>query len=184
MDTLFRIATSEVEFEVEGSEDFVRRETRNLLPWIEGRSVNPPPVTSPLLAWYRTNLPRGEAPSMQDCVLLFAYYFKREDEKHLFSPADVKRAFAEVDRRVPKSLLQIMGTLKRDHGLLWSPGDKRGAYALSPEGIRYVEKLLGISGAKDRPEPKAAPPVVEPEDGATGSEHWNRLFKDEGSRRP
>jgi hypothetical protein len=60
-----------------------------------------------------------------------------------------------------------MGSLKRDHNLLW-PGDKRGEYCLLPTAIRHVEKMLALETTvgeetvpkADRPEtptPKATP---------------------------
>jgi hypothetical protein len=179
VDTFFRIASPDVEFELEGPEEFVRRQMAQFLPHLSlaGEPKSAPEAKSPLKEWYDRHFPRGRAPSMQDSILVFGYFLKREKDQHMFTPSDLKRAFTEVGRKVPKSLLQIMGTLKRDHGLLWSPGDKRGVYALPPDGIRKVEGLLGVESRKGngrktgRPasEAKEKDPDREPEE-------WKRLF--------
>ena len=190
MDTFFRFSTSEVEFEIEGSEDFVRRELRRFLQRLAPADAGPETgdaAASPLRRWYEAQAPGGRSPTMQDSILLFGYYLKRERDRHMFAPGDIKGAFAEVGRPVPKSLLQIMGTLRRDQGLLWSPGDKRGAYALSPRGIRHVEDLLGLSESDDAGEaepadPADAPALGEGPDGEplSGPERWTRLFRESG----
>jgi len=199
VDTFFRITTSNVEFELEGSEEFVRRETARFLPRLSDATVakGDPAPASPLKLWYDERVPHGHPPSMQDSILIFGYFLKREKDRHLFSPGDIKRSFEEVDRKIPKSLLQIMGTLKRNQGLLCSPGDKRGRYALAPPGIRHVEKLLGIRRAgPPAPEaraeaspPDVPPDVEETDDGelVSGPEKWDRLFQPRGGlswRRP
>ena len=190
MDTFFRFSASEVEFEIEGSEDFVRRELRRFLQRLAPAGAEPgtrDTTASSLRSWYDAHAPRGRSLTMQDSILLFGYYLKRERDRHMFAPGDIKGAFAEVGRTVPKSLLQIMGTLRRDQGLLWSPGDKRGAYALSPQGIRHVEELLGLSESDDTGEaapadPEDAPALREGPDGEplSGSERWSRLFNESG----
>jgi hypothetical protein len=181
VDTFFRIANPDVEFELEGSEEFVRRQMTEFLPHLSlaGEKQEATEAVSPLKEWYDRHFPRGRAPSMQDSILVFGYFLKREREQHMFTPSDLKRAFTQVGRKVPKSLLQIMGTLKRDHGLLWSPGDKRGVYALPPDGIRRVEGLLGIESPK-RKAKKVEPPATPGQEPDDSSEHapekWKRLF--------
>jgi hypothetical protein len=178
-----------MDFEIEGSEEFVRSEMRQFLPHLAGGAPpkeNPAPSSS-LKQWFDTSVPRGRIPTMQDTILIFGYYMKRAGEKHMFSPGDVKACFGEIGRDVPKSLLQIMGTLKRDHGLLWSPEDRRGVYALSPDGIKRVEGILGVGKGRDRKQPAADPskaPVLREE--ARGgprstSEKWDLLFKHSAS---
>ncbi|MHC4470932.1 MAG: hypothetical protein ACYTDY_15620 [Planctomycetota bacterium] len=124
---------------------------------------------STLKGWYERMIRPGQNPTMQDHILIFAFFLHKVKRQFVFTPDDMKSAFADVGREVPKSLLQIMGSLKRDHNLLW-PGDKRGEYCLLPSGIRHVEKLLGIQ-REEPPEapdlPEAAPigvPPAEPEE--------------------
>ena len=187
MDTFFRINTFDVEFEIEGSEEFVRGETARFLPHLSVVATAPEPAApaSPLKTWFDDRVPRGQPPSMQDSILIFGYFLKREKDQHLFSPGDIKRAFGEVDRKIPKSLLQIMGTLKRDQGLLCSPGEKRGRYALAPEGIRHVEALLGVAGTTkstrtEAPSPSPTAGPDEDDEPVHGEAKWNRLFKPRG----
>jgi hypothetical protein len=189
MNTLFRVATKEMEFEIQGSETFVLSEMKHYLPWLanDAPSAAAAPTESSLAGWFDRNVPRGRVPTMQDSILIFGYHMKRIGGKHMFSPTDVKACFAEIGRDVPKSLLQIMGTLKRDHGLLWSPEDRRGVYALSPEGIKRVEEMLGITkreaskakGADEArsPDPSQAPALRESGEPKSSSERWNLLFK-------
>lgn len=201
MDTLFRIANERFDLAIEGGEEFVRAGMREFLPALSGAATTnggDAPAAAPaparggdLAAWYSRKLPAGRSPTMQDAILVFGYYLKREMAQHMFTPTDVKRAFREVNRHVPKSLLQIMGTLKRDHQLLWSPEDRRGQYALTPKGIKHVEQLLGAAPGTDSPPPaptgenveREAPPRPAPPD-LSAIENAPALREDEaGGRR-
>jgi len=188
VDTFFRIHTSEVEFELQGPEAFVREQMERFLPDPDGGTdggeapAEAAPLSS-LRGWYEQKVPKGRSPTMQDSILIFAYFMKRVKDKHLFSPGDIKGSFSEVGRSVPKSLLQIMGTLRRDHRLLWSPEGKRGVYALTPKGIKLVEQLLGIQSVGDEPPPP--PPVRTAAAAATAGDgdrpppdRWQGLFRD------
>lgn len=172
VDTLFRIATDRYEISLQGTEEFVRSGMARFLPHLGtkpngGAEAPVGPSPDSLAGWYAANVPSGRSLTMQDAILAFGYFLKRVRNQHLFTPSDVKRAFREVDRRIPKSLLQIMGTLKRDHGLLWSPEDRRGQYALTPTGIRHIERLLGIQ--KKEPEEASAAAPSAPAPAASGA---------------
>jgi hypothetical protein len=149
MDASMKFKSGDVVLEIEGSEEFVRRHMSAFRPLLSGTA--PPPVAEEtpevapdsLLAWYRKTVPSKLIPSMQDSVLLFAYFLNRVKRQTIFVPEDMKNGFHAVGRTVPKSLLQIMGSLKRDMNLLYS-GTKRGEYCIMPQGLKYVENLLGI----------------------------------------
>jgi hypothetical protein len=207
VDALFRIATDGIELSLAGPEEFVRAEIRAFLPHLtiapptSGGTPEPdaPPDPDSLPGWYARMVPPGRTPTMQDTILLFGYYLKRVRERHMFNTGDVKHSFRAIGRTLPKSLLQILGTLKRDHGMLWSPEDKRGQYALTPRGIKHVEKLLGIRDeegketeappAADRAagfdEIRKAPALNEAGTGGprSTSEKWKLLFKERGGGR-
>jgi hypothetical protein len=175
-----------MEFEVEGSEDFVRSEMEYFLPYLRAAAGMEPPEDEEaggplsLKRWYEKKIRVGQNPTMQDHILIFAYYLHKEKRQFVFTPDDMKASFSEVGREIPKSLLQIMGSLKRDHNLLW-PGDKRGEYCLLPSGIQHVEKLLGIERPEPPPppaesaEPEAAPPPREEPPAAESGEARKRF---------
>ena len=57
----------------------------------------------------------------------------------------------------PKSLLQILGTLKRDHNLILGT-ERRGEYMLNTTGIERAKRLLGmpVGPAREEPEESSA----------------------------
>ena len=173
METSFRFSMEHIEIECEGSEDFVRSEMKPFLAYFSaGTRSAPAEETDPdsLLAWYGNTIPPGQTPTMQDHILVFAYFLNRKKRQFIFTPDDMKAAFDEVGRTVPKSLLQIMGSLKRDHQQLYS-GDKRGEYCLTPSGLKYVERLLGIGKPEDAArEPAPVPEAVPGQAGQVPSE--------------
>lgn len=165
--TTFRFAARGISFEVAGSEDFVRRHLQDLLPFVRAaveaaqgagsgetvadaaEPVAPTagaPATAPgdegLAAWYAQNVPPGAQLTMQDSILVFAYWM-RTFRKFIFTSEDIRRAFADVGQEEPKSLLQILGTLKRDHNLILGT-ERRGEYMLNTTGIARARELLGL----------------------------------------
>lgn len=199
MDTLFKFGTDRMGLEVEGGEEFVRRQIEAFLPSLSGprsgeagEGETDAEGRPTLRAWYRRMLPPGQHPTMQDHILIFAYYLHKVKRQFVFTPDDMKLAFREVGGEVPKSLLQIMGSLKRDHNLLW-PGDKRGEYCLLPSGIQRVESLLGIRREPPPkppapPEPEAAaapvPPSGEDSEARSRFEQMFREGAEEGGEAP
>ena len=70
-------------------------------------------------------------------------------------------------------------------GLLY-PGKKRGEYSLTPEGIKYVEVLLGIREPTE-PEPPREPPAESapsevPEKDSPQRDRFFSLFKENGGK--
>ena len=194
LDTLFKLVSGQLAFELEGSEEFVRSRMSFFLPLLRGTAEAAPPARAEpqegsLPHWYRETVPPGQRPTMQEHILIFAYYLYRQQRQFIFAPDDMKASFAEMKRVIPKSLLQIMGSLKRDQGLLY-PGKKRGEYSLTPEGIKYVEGILGIrkptTEAKPPPEPRHPPPEPsrsEPVDrDSPQRDRFFSLFKDDGDQ--
>ncbi len=180
MDTLFKFVSEQLGFELEGSETFVREQMQFFLPFVRGSADTPAPMSSEpeegsLPHWYKQTIPPGQSPTMQDHILIFAYYLYRQKRQFIFVPDDMKSSFNEMNRVIPKSLLQIMGSLKRDHGLLY-PGKKRGEYSMTPEGIRYIEGVLGIRRAEE------APPEVETQEQAPEAAPTERAMPDSPQR--
>lgn len=180
--TIFRFESGDVRFELEGTEEFVRRNLPVFLPFV-ARSVGsmtaaatsasasaaaPPSgaATTPsaaaaaaaaptgaaptagqadpkdLPAWWEKSVPRGTRVSLQDSILVFAYWM-RGFRKFIFTSDDIRQAFEAVGQSEPKSLLQILGTLKRDHNLILGT-ERRGEYMLNTTGIERVRTILGI----------------------------------------
>ncbi len=191
MDTLFKFVSEQIGFELEGSERFVREQMPFFLHLVKGPRSSPDPAREEpqegsLPHWYRQTIPPGQSPTMQDHILVFAYYLYRQKRQFIFVPDDMKASFIEMNRVIPKSLLQIMGSLKRDHGLLY-PGKKRGEYSLTPEGIRYIEVLLGIRKEAEQETPgesREPPAETELSEGAEidspQRDRFFSLFKESG----
>ena len=177
--TTFRFEAGEVRFELSGSEDFVRRNLPAFMPLVgrvagiavpaaaaapsspgasaasSSASSSPPSgaprdVTEPgdLRGWYEKHVPAALRVSMQDQILVFAFWM-RGFKKYIFTSEDIRRGFESIGQQEPKSLLQILGTLKRDHNLILGT-ERRGEYMLNTTGIDRVRELLGI------PRPSAA----------------------------
>ncbi len=169
MDTAFKFRSRDTLLEIQGPEEFVRAQIGAIFgaaarpeaapPAPETAVAAPPAAESEMAAWFRRTVPPKMIPSMQDSVLLFAYFLNRQKRQFIFVPDDMKAGFTAIDREIPKSLLQILGSLKRDAGLLYS-GDKRGEYCLTPAGLRHVEALLGVK--RPEPEPPKEIPAKEP----------------------
>jgi hypothetical protein len=79
---------------------------------------------------------------MQDQILVFAFWM-RGFKKYIFTSEDIRRGFETIGQTEPKSLLQILGTLKRDHALILGT-ERRGEYMLNTTGIERVRQVLGI----------------------------------------
>ena len=130
--TTFRFESNGVSFELTGSEDYVRKYLPLFLPLVgsaagveakaasaqaqpEARAASERPET--LKDWYERHAGRGTRPTMQDHILVFALWM-RSFRKFIFTSEDIRRAFDELGLTTPKSLLQILGTLKRDRNLI------------------------------------------------------------------
>ena len=191
MDTLFKFVSEQLGFELEGSEAFVREQMQFFLPFVRGTTDTPAPMNDEpeegsLPHWYKQTIPPGQSPTMQDHILIFAYYLYRQTRQFIFVPDDMKASFNELNRVIPKSLLQIMGSLKRDQGLLF-PGKKRGEYSMTPQGIKYVEGILGIRRAEEAPtavetreKAPEATPTEKPEMDSPQRDRFLSLFKGNG----
>ena len=182
MSVVFRFSTDGaadgISFELEGSEDFVRDHLAFLAPFLRragggvaGASAvartgagatagdgTPSSGIEGVAVWWERSVLAGTQPSLQDTMLLFAYYM-RSYRKTVFVSEDIRRCFQVLGVEEPRSLLQILGTLKREHGLLLNAG-RRGEYMMNTTGIARARELLGErrpgTGA---PAGDAAPPV-------------------------
>ena len=156
MAVVFRFTAGEVAVEVEGAEEFVRAHVQFLAPFLRratglpaappGSGVNGAPATAPagldgVGSWWMATVPPGSDPTLQDSILLFAYYM-RTYRKTVFMSEDIRRCFQVMGIEEPRSLLQILGTLKRDHGLLLNAG-RRGEYMMNTTGIARAREIVG-----------------------------------------
>ena len=156
MAVVFKCMAGDIGIEVEGPEEFVRDQVGFLLPWVRqatgaaepapgvegGPAQAAPPGIEGLPWWWRRTMPAGVHPSLQDTILIFALYM-RTYRKTVFVSEDIRRAFSLMGTEEPKSLLQILGTLKRDQGMLLSAG-KRGEYMMSIPGINRARGIAGV----------------------------------------
>lgn len=165
MEVVFKFNAEDVGVEVQGPEAFVRSHLEFLAPFVRRASGAPSlpapdaPGASPaaaglegVAAWWRDHVPPSAGPSLQDTILLFAY-FMRSYRKTVFQSEDVRRCFQLLGLEEPRSLLQILGTLKRDHGLLLNAG-RRGEYMMNTTGIARAREILG-----ERRTPEGAAPA-------------------------
>ena len=172
--TTFRFESGEISFELSGSEEFVRRNLPLFLPFVSrvaggkpGYEAGAPAAKdtegpADLKAWYERHVPPGRRITMQDHILVFALWM-RSFKKYIFTSEDIRRAFDEVALTAPKSLLQILGTLKRDHNLILGT-ERRGEYMLNTTGIERARNVLGIRALRTAPDPASsgAPPGGDP----------------------
>ena len=121
-------------------------------------SASAPQEQMDLKSWYELKIPSASRISMQDQILVFAFWM-RGFKKYIFTSEDIRRGFETIGQTEPKSLLQILGTLKRDHNLILGT-ERRGEYMLNTTGIERVREILGI------PSPTSQPAA--PRGGATG----------------
>jgi hypothetical protein len=170
---VFKFSTDDMSVEVEGPEEWVQPHIQFLMPFLrrttgageagsEGgdRAAQPRDIND-VGAWWAAKLPNGANPSMQDTILLFAF-FMRSFRKTVFVSDDIRRCFSAMGLEEPKSLLQILGTLKRDHGMLLNAG-KRGEYMMNTTGIARVRELLGE-------EPRTTPAAPSGDGDSTGAD--------------
>lgn len=185
MSVSFRFANTEVALEVEGPDGWVGEQLRFLGPFLRraagARSITAPlpaagdagaaqPVPAPVPQglegvgdWWRERVPAGFDPGLQDAILLFAYYM-RGYRKTVFLSDDIRRCFQLLGIEEPRSLLQVMGAMRRDAGLLLSAG-KRGEYMMNTTGIARAREILGERRATG-PLPAPPPPRVHAEEPA------------------
>ena len=154
--TTFRFESGDISFELAGPEDFVRDHLPLFVPFIKratsaeqetdkAAEADAEPEGPPnLKAWYEKNVAAGTRLTMQDHILVFALWM-RSFKKYIFTSEDIRRAFDEVGLTSPKSLLQILGTLKRDHNLILGT-ERRGEYMLNTTGIERARTRLGFPG--------------------------------------
>jgi hypothetical protein len=176
--TIFRFESGEIAFELSGSEEFVKRNLPSFMPFV-GRLAGLAPASEAkkdtasaeasaggpmtLKAWYDKHVPLGTRVSMQDAILVFALWM-RSFKKYIFTSEDIRRGFEEMGLPEPKSLLQILGTLKRDHNLILGT-ERRGEYMLNTTGIERAKRLLGMPVTSGRTGAEPAP-GAHPDDGA------------------
>jgi hypothetical protein len=153
-ETSFRFESGDVSFELAGPEEFVRANMPLLLPFVK-RAVGQPAGApaeaaaadesegpTQLKDWYAKHVQPGTRLTMQDHILVFALWM-RSFKKYIFTSESIRRAFDELDLQEPKSLLQILGTLKRDHNLILGT-ERRGEYMLNTTGIERARRVLGL----------------------------------------
>ena len=154
--TVFRFESGDVSFELSGSEEFVRKNLPAFMPFVgrvagltpaaeekkPGAKEAPAGAPLSLKAWWDKQVPLGTRISMQDSILVYAMWM-RSFKKYIFTSEDIRRGFEEMGLPEPKSLLQILGTLKRDHNLILGT-ERRGEYMLNTTGIERAKRLLGM----------------------------------------
>ena len=197
MEVEFRFTIDDVFVEISGPGLFVRPHLEFLAPFLRragGGTAAPyvssssSPGASPgaapegiegVGAWWEARVPPSAAPTLQDSILIFAYYM-RTYRKTVFMSEDIRRCFQVLGVEEPKSLLQILGTLKREHGLLLNAG-RRGEYMMNTTGITRVRDLLG----EKRPEgprptaPAGLEPIeMKPKPKGKGKTDVRNIFKD------
>ncbi|MCE9637931.1 MAG: hypothetical protein K8T90_19700 [Planctomycetes bacterium] len=213
--TTFRFEAGSVRFELSGSEEFVRRNLMQFLPFVSriagvpgapalrsGSAAQTAPSPGPttqsavsptaqpaaaqpaaaapaapaavaptdLKTWYDQHVSAASRISMQDQILVFAF-FQRLFKKYIFTSEDIRRGFETIGQSEPKSLLQILGTLKRDHNLILGT-ERRGEYMMNTTGIDRAREVLGI------PSPSKSPAAQRGGEGTAGSTSAPREMSD------
>jgi hypothetical protein len=182
---VFRFSTENTSIEVEGPEEFLLPHLDFLAPFVRrSTGAAPPPAASApgaaaapaagiegVADWWYRSVPEGNPPSVMDPILLLAFYM-RTYRKTVFLSEDIRRCFQVMNRaggmEEPRSLLQILGNIKREHGLLLNAG-KRGEYMMNTTGIARAREILarrpaaapaanGATGPAGQPGPGGKPP--------------------------
>lgn len=149
MQAAFKFATDSVSISIEGPEAFVRPQVEFLMPFVRRTTGAPTPKDEGPIptglngigVWWQRTIPPHVSPTLQETILLFAWYM-RTYRKTVFVSEDIRRCFGVMGVDEPKSLLQILGTMKRDNKTLLNAG-KRGEYMMNVPGINRVKELLG-----------------------------------------
>lgn len=92
--------------------------------------------------FYRRARSREGRGSLQEMVLIFAYFLREYRGKEELGIENLNACFSLVGVTPPKSLANTMGIMKRTQKYFHS-GTRRGQYALSDKGGAYVKKLIG-----------------------------------------
>jgi hypothetical protein len=186
----FRVVIDEVTIGLAGPTSFVREHLAFLAPALRrATGAGPPPrAEAPaaaaegiggIVGWWQSRVPSSPPQSIQDSILLFAY-FMRSYRKTVFLSEDIRRCFQVLGVEEPRSLLQILGTLKRDHGLLLNAG-RRGEYMMNTTGINRAREILGEArtGAPAPTVPKGMEPLdLRPKPKGKGRTDARNIFKD------
>ena len=174
MTSVFRFSTDTTSIEVEGSEEFLLGHIEFLAPFVRrttGAAAAPAAAGAPaaptsagidgVAHWWYASIPDGVMPSIQDTILLFAY-FMRTYRKTVFLSEDIRRCFQIMGRssgmEEPRSLLQILGNLRREHGLLLNAG-RRGEYMMNTTGIARAREVIGERRPSSPGGTAFAPPI-------------------------
>lgn len=169
MDASFKFATESVSISIEGPEDFLRPHVEFLMPFVRRTTGAPVPVEEGPVptgidgvgVWWHRTVPAHESPSLQETILLFGWYM-RTYRKTVFMSEDIRRCFAIMGMDEPRSLLQILGTMKRDNKTLLNAG-KRGEYMMNMPGINRVKEILGEAATAAPPAPVGGGPTHAPD---------------------
>lgn len=150
-ETVFRFAADGVDLEFAGTEDFVEKQLSRFRSFLEGAVGIAPPAAAAgdapepdagpkesLEAFYAARPMREGRGAIQDRILLFIYFLQNVQGKREVSGDDITWCFQRLEIAQPKNLHNALGILKRKIGHL-QEGSKRGLYALSTEGVSYVE---------------------------------------------
>lgn len=181
--TRFRFESGGVSFEIAGSEEFVRRNLEILMPFVKASAGRAEPAPAAATSageapaagatggqesvkdWYDRHA-GGARLTLQDHILVFALWM-RSFKKFIFTSEDIRRAFDEVGMTPPKSLLQILGVLKRDRNLILGT-ERRGEYMLNTTGIERARSVLGMPAPRPNARKDESAPARRDEDGADG----------------
>lgn len=150
--TVFRFTAEGVDLEFAGSEEFVEKQVNRFRSFLEGAvgleggapAAEAPAAKKPTLEEFAEAHPvRQGRGSIQDRILLYAYFLHNVQGKAEFRGDDIHWCFQQLGFERPKNLHNALGILKRKLGHL-QEGSGRGLYQLSSKGTGYVEgQFLG-----------------------------------------
>ena len=145
-ETVLKFTTKDVTIELQGSEDFVERQTRFFKHYLANGKAAPAEAApeaaatgprSNLAGFFGERASRAGRGAIQEALLLFGYYLQDIEGQPEFSIEQIGGCFGVVGRPMPKNLHHAVGTLKRKHKW-FEEGSKRGYYRLSEKGRKLV----------------------------------------------
>jgi len=95
-----------------------------------------------LTEFYERARSREGRGALQEMILIFAFFLRTYRAQSEVSIDSLTACFDDVGAAPPKNLANTLGIMKRKQGV-FAAGSARGHYALTDDGVAYVQRLIG-----------------------------------------
>jgi len=160
-DAVFRFSSPGLSVDFEGPEEFVEAQLARVRDKIRqemglaaaagpadagdaagtepGNGATPAPALTEFYERARSREGRG---ALQEMILIFAFFLRTHRAQLEVSIDSLTACFDDVGAAPPRNLANTLGIMKRKQGV-FAAGSARGHYALTDDGIAYVQRLIG-----------------------------------------